>query len=254
VDTLALATSKAAIAHLPNLAKAELSPSYFYHSLPLCMIDAVFSIGVRYGTVENVIQAWCLARDPVWQKYRVEGLARFTIEDFLEYTAGFGGEALANRFFGGNRQRTSTRSGILKADATILYAKALKSAGISDFDDIRTPEKADKARSAARNVPGHASGISFDYFQMLSGDDNFVKADRMVRRFVANAAGISPWTLIEPVKAGQAVREACALLQAEYPNLTPRLLDHAIWKHQSLTKMRPNLKSQGSERNTRATP
>jgi hypothetical protein len=41
-----------------------------------------------------------------------------------------------------------------------------------------------------------------------------------------------PWTLVTPDQAGQAVKGACALLVPDYPNLTPRLLDHTIWKYQ----------------------
>ena len=32
-----------------DLASASLSPSYYYDSLPYCIIDAVFSIGVNYS-------------------------------------------------------------------------------------------------------------------------------------------------------------------------------------------------------------
>mgnify|MGYP003466554474 CR=1 FL=1 len=38
----------------------ELGDEYFYASLPLCVIDAVYSIGVRYGSVRNVIRRYCV--------------------------------------------------------------------------------------------------------------------------------------------------------------------------------------------------
>ena len=44
---------------LLNLSHAQLGDEYGYHSLSLCVIDAVFSIGVRYGGVQTVVQNYC---------------------------------------------------------------------------------------------------------------------------------------------------------------------------------------------------
>ncbi len=41
------------------LAGAQLEDEYFYQSLPLCIIDAVYSIGVRYEGVRNTISRYC---------------------------------------------------------------------------------------------------------------------------------------------------------------------------------------------------
>ena len=37
----------------------KLGREYFYQSLPLCVIDAVFSIGVRYAGVKKVVSRYC---------------------------------------------------------------------------------------------------------------------------------------------------------------------------------------------------
>ena len=42
-----------------NLSDAQLGAEYTYHSLSLCVIDAVFSIGVRYAGVQAVVQNYC---------------------------------------------------------------------------------------------------------------------------------------------------------------------------------------------------
>ena len=42
-----------------HLQKARLGDEYFYASLPQCVIDAVFSIGVRYEGVQNVVRKYC---------------------------------------------------------------------------------------------------------------------------------------------------------------------------------------------------
>ncbi len=33
--------------------------AYSYYSLPLCVIDAVFSIGVRYSSTEATVRRFC---------------------------------------------------------------------------------------------------------------------------------------------------------------------------------------------------
>ena len=42
-----------------NLNNARLGEEYYYNSLPLCVIDAVFSIGVKYTSTKNVILRFC---------------------------------------------------------------------------------------------------------------------------------------------------------------------------------------------------
>jgi hypothetical protein len=64
---------------------------------------------------------------------------------------------------------------------------------------------------------------------MLAGEDCYVKPDRMLCRFVAEAAG---WPDMSPRSARDAVIAACAELARDFPHLTPRLLDHLIWSYQ----------------------
>lgn len=44
---------------LASSAPIEVAEEYGYASLPLCVIDSVFSIGVRYEGVRNVIKRYC---------------------------------------------------------------------------------------------------------------------------------------------------------------------------------------------------
>lgn len=229
MDEITKATVAAIRAKIPDLHTAKLGPEYSYHSLPLCVIDAVFSIGVRYVNVQNVVEAWCIAQTPKWPKYSTAAQARHTITDLIRVTNGCVGAHLAQGFFGGNRQRTSSRSGILKADAVVQFAKALQKNGVDDFPDIRDADRAERAKQAVRSIPGQRSGLSFDYFLMLAGDDSYVKPDRMLCRFAADAAGRQ---LVSPNLASAAVVAACRELTPEFPNLTPRLLDHLIWTYQ----------------------
>ena len=50
---------------------AQLSRAYYYQSLPICIIDAVFSLGVKYGQVKNVV---ChVAKVTGWEVFRPHG-------------------------------------------------------------------------------------------------------------------------------------------------------------------------------------
>jgi hypothetical protein len=63
---------------------------------------------------------------------------------------------------------------------------------------------------------------------MLAGSDNYVKADRMIHGFVRDALG-KKFTNVE---AATVVHDGCEILKLTYLALTPRLLDHEIWKYQ----------------------
>ena len=42
-----------------DLANAKLSEEFFYNSLALCVIDAVFSLGISYTATRNVVKNFC---------------------------------------------------------------------------------------------------------------------------------------------------------------------------------------------------
>ncbi len=42
-----------------DLKNARLGDEYFYQSLPLCIIDAVFSIGVKYEGTRRTVIRYC---------------------------------------------------------------------------------------------------------------------------------------------------------------------------------------------------
>ncbi len=42
-----------------DLQNAKFNDEYYYNSLPFCVIDAVFSIGIRYTITRNVVINFC---------------------------------------------------------------------------------------------------------------------------------------------------------------------------------------------------
>ena len=215
-----------------SLASAALSHEYYYDSLPQCIIDAVYSIGVRYTSTRNTVINYC----------NNTGVARLstplgspsdthTVNDLLNNIEAHPTVVeCANHLFE-NKQKTSTTNGILKADAVKRFATVLQSHGIQTLSDIRTASATtiSAIESAIKTIPGQKSGISFSYFLMLSGDDNHMKIDRWLLRFVGDALGVHRYNNVSQAYADLLV--VCSELKKLYPNLTPRLLDHTIWSY-----------------------
>jgi hypothetical protein len=218
----------AAIRSNIDLQALSLPEEYFYASLPLCVIDAVFSIGVTYTSTQATVRRWCERQAPPWPRLRDRGGPEATISEFLQVLRASTPENLAVTMFG-NSQRTSSRSGILKADAVLRFAEVLQRHGVEGFGDTEdVARNADIAREIAA-IPGQGSGISWDYFLMLAGSDRFVKADRMICRFVGDGLGGAPASA--GVARSLLVRAADALADQD-PRVTPRALDYAVWNYQ----------------------
>lgn len=113
------------------ITNGRLGDEYYYQSLPLCIVDAVFSIGVRYEGVRSVVTRYCdffgvrkcrhndfgslppqEEQESVTrfcQRFEEAGLERMTADVFR------------------NQQRTSPRGGVLKTAAVHQFASVLRS-------------------------------------------------------------------------------------------------------------------------------
>lgn len=208
----------------------ELPREYFYASLPLCVVDAVFSIGIQYKQTERVVQN--VARNLSLPIYRDRaGPApkneHPTTDEFIALVGDDAEHAAVSIYE--DRHRTSSVSGILKAEAVSLFCKALSSAGVKRFADLLDGERAETARKRIALIAGQGSGISWGYFLMLAGDDRKVKPDRMVMRFMEEALGEKT----TPAEAEMLVVAAADAIAAGGVSMTPRQLDYIIWDYQS---------------------
>lgn len=213
------------------LSAAHLSDDYFYQSLPLCVIDAVYSIGVRYTGVQRVVARYCeyfglqkVRSDPHALPAREE---QESIGTSCEHVEQLGIEAMTSKVFA-NRQRTSTQNGILKSEAVYRFASVLRGHGVEYLQDIPVAAENAALERDIREIPGQRSGISLQYLWMLAGSDEFIKPDRMILRFLQAAL---ERTVAVP-EAQELLRGATEQLRKQYPELTPRVLDHEIWKYQ----------------------
>ena len=196
----------------------EISRDYGYAHLPLCVIDAVFSIGVRYASVEKTIFRFC-------EFAGVHANDLLSISDFILIHESNGSDGMARAVYQ-NRQRTSTRNGILKAEAVYRFAKVLAQFGAETLPDVPRVKGFPDFEAEIKTIPGQRSGISLQYFYMLTGDENTIKPDRMVARFIEQATHQEyNWRLYRRYNRQQMthlVNEACWILQSDYPHLIPR--------------------------------
>ena len=200
--------------------------------LSLCVLDAVFSINARYEATVRVCRRYAATAglEPVLvapQEIPITG--EQPLPKFLEDVAAHDSERFAGEVHA-SRQRTSTRSGVLKAEAAGRYAQVLVAAGVHRLGDV-APLLADPARLAPveqdlKAVPGHGRGARLSYLWMLAGDDEHVKPDRMVLNWLSRV-------LERPVpKLSQQQATDLLVAAAAAHGCTPWELDQAVWRAQ----------------------
>lgn len=201
--------------------------------LSLCVIDAVFSIGARYGSTWRAARSYADAArlEPVTAPAASVAAGDYanteqTLDSFRADTNELSDDELADLL--GNRQRTSSRGGILKALAVRQYVKALAEHQVETLGDVSTllgdHIHIKEVESELARIRGHGSGVRIAYLWMLAGDDHHVKADRMVIGWTSQVLGRP----VRPIEASELIIVAAAPLGA-----TPWELDHAIWRRQS---------------------
>lgn len=195
--------------------------------LSLCILDAVWSISANYDSVVAPLvwrfaAAHNIAKPVVSPKHLPDQdplpssiLAGYEVDQLSELT---------------NLQRTSTKHGILKADAVVQFATILRDNDIDTLADVNTlladVDRLKDVEKLLSTVPGHGSfGIRVGYLWMLAGDDDRIKPDRMVLRW------------LKQFMQDPTVPEAHDLIVSIAPEVSRRLkrpvtpwaIDHAIW-------------------------
>ena len=204
----------------------------FFKSLPICIIDAVFSIGVNY---KSVVKA-----EETFIKYFNLDISRtaptsdeYTINDFIKNMDTFNSfDEAAEQCFN-NRQRTSSCNGILKAEACYRVAKVFESHKINTLNDFSNYANKAALDADILKVKGQSSGIMLKYLYMLAGDENTVKPDRHMVNFVRNVYPHVTIATKDHEEIKKIIEDAVTELKATYPDLTVRFLDFLIWEHMS---------------------
>lgn len=195
----------------------QVAPPAGYDELGLAVLDAIYSISVRYGSVEAVLQRYRKHR-------RQEGQepAHDTAADLVAAIEAAGGPEAFALDVVCNKGRTSTRNGILKAEAVYQAAQVLVKHDVGEAAELRAVVEAgdaDPIKDEWRAIRGQRSGITWRYLLILARTDN-VKPDRMILRFLQDTLG-------RPVSREEAVTLVTA--SARELGASAREVDHRIW-------------------------
>lgn len=202
--------------------------------LSLCILDAVYSIGQRYEHVVEICNRYSdLAglRD----RYLIVGeSSKVTGEQdlcsFRDWAVQRGADRLAEEDLQCRNRTHRNRLAPYKSIAVIAYADVLCRHGITSLRDaanlLTDGDRLASVEADLRRVPGNGlNDIRLDYFWMLVGDDQRIKPDTMVRRWVGDALSL-------PSLPTAADARAHVVATAHKIGCTPWELDHAIWLHQ----------------------
>lgn len=206
-----------------DLCNQELGEEYFYSSLPLAVIDAVYSIRLSYEQVNKVVDNYCNAYG--LNKKETEDGKVHTISELIENVKQFGTDEFADKVLQAS-YRTAGKESILKADAVCQWAKILQEQGIETFDDFRKAD-GEKLETKLKSVQGQGEA-AVKYLFMLCGDENTCKPDTHLLRFLTDAMGHT----VTQCDAQSLLEETVKDLKVDYPNMNVRLLDYIIWDYQ----------------------
>ncbi len=174
--------------------------------IEVALLDAVFSIRAHYSGVLHVVERWRAHRG-------------VPVLDDLDQLARHGSSPDALQAVVGNSQRVPDGQ-LTKAEAVSLAAERLLEAGVVSSGDLDI--RNDTQRRAYTSVTGLGE-VTWAYLGMLLGEPG-VKADTMIRRFVAHALDLPD---VPAERARSLVQDVAGEL-----GVSPTQLDHAIWSYQ----------------------
>ena len=213
---------------LIDLESAELDDEFFPAHLSVALIDAVFNPQLNYKKrVVPIIERYCdrfglcrLRRD----KERLPPIhEQETLTDLIEHYEVLGQRVMREEVF--NAQYCSPGPGptIRKSENVRLAAVALREMGVETLQDAEStsPEEIKRVLRPLRGIADRTIRMLLMYV----GNDDLVKGDVHVIRFVANAIGRNRVTA--------EVAERLVAAAARSLDIAPRLLDNEIWKAMS---------------------
>lgn len=214
-----------------QLSTKDLGDEYFYQSLPLAAIDAVFSARATYPSVQKVVQRYCdryhlaIFRSPKTRLPPHE--SQESVSSLVQKMKCYGIPFFAEDVF----ENRSVTCGRRKAEVLLDLLEALERLQIQTFQDMQACVNHPSQRQPLIDAITAVHGIgeaTYRYLLMLTGDNQMVKPDTMILRFARNALG-------HPVSHQDAVtliQSVSRMLLPRYPKMDPRTLDHLIWSWQ----------------------
>ena len=188
-----------------------------YQSLPICIIECVYSLRARYDEVTIPIVERYASYYLNGNKYSSSD----TISKFLNNL-----EKDGLRFFADNVVRNNQYSGRTpKVDVCYKLAQYLKCLHIETIDDFQKFQSQELLNIVVQSVKG-IGYAGANYLFMLAGDESRCKPDVHIHRCIVNACGSD----VSDEECQTIFTEAVDILSKQYPYLTVRKLDRIIWQ------------------------
>ena len=215
---------------LIDLDNAKLSDEFYPAHLSVALIDAIFTPQLHYyKNVVPIIERYCehfklrrMRQGPNRAKLpSVED--QETLTDLIDHFITLGSGGFQQRIV--QSRYRSPGTSILKSENVKRAAIELRGIGIETLQDAQC-----KSAKDIKCVLRPLSGIgdrTIHMFLMYAGDDNYVKGDVHVCRFVATALKMPT---VSAVVAEELVGSAARVI-----GISPRLLDYEIWKYGALS-------------------
>ncbi len=202
--------------------KKSSMPNY-YHSLPVCILDDIYSLQSKYETITF----------PTVKRFADHFLGGdlytddYSIDDFIR---DLDTEGLHNvmMLVLNNRQCVGGRR---KIDVCYDVAKKLQKLNIQTFDDFNNYNDKEYLSFSLRQIKG-VGDAAIDYLFMMVGDDNRVKPDVHIHHCIKDAIGHD----VSNEECQNLFREVSLAIVDEMPFATPRFLDGLVWTYYSKAK------------------
>ena len=180
----------AAVTRTLPLEELELPDEFFPAHPSVALIDAVFrSPSGEREHVEEVVDRYCRhfgisrSREQKWKTPPVH--KQETIRDLIGHYDELGVDRMKDEVFQAHRRLPGTR--MSEVEYILHAARALRFIGVDVLQDLPSmpSEDIEEALQSSFDVNDHIARK----FLMCTGDDDYVRGDAHVRRFVAEAIG-----------------------------------------------------------------
>ena len=158
--------------------------------LSVALVDAVFNPRLHYASVVvPIVERYCshfgLVRTVAPGEWPPPLSAQQTLCDLIAAFDAFGGEFLRKEVFRSGHRSPGTQ--VYKADNVLCCARALRVIGLNTLQDVQGKEPG-RVKRALCDVHGIGKATAH-MLLMYCGNDDYVKGDVHVCRFVADALG-----------------------------------------------------------------
>lgn len=200
-----------------NLELDNREPHVPYESLPVCILDCVYSLRARYHQVTVPILRRYAEKYMNGNKYA----PGYSLSDFISHIDSVGGCQQFSRVVLKNNQKLSGR---LKSEVCYEIARKLKLLNIETMDDFNEFRSIELIEIVLYSVKGIGQA-ALNYFFMLAGDSERCKPDVHIHRFIFNACGEK----VSDLECQNLLSQAVERLNKTHKGITVRELDFIIW-------------------------